>query len=367
MVAIVLTKPKSPLGKGPLPVDVVFHPSWWHRAAGIIFDEDFFYHPAKRVESERLMEQVLHERFGDCGLGGDHESDRPVIGAVHLAAGYIVSEMLGCEVSYAADAAPQVHCAQREELSIDPDEASSSPAWKRFENLADSLKKRFGYLSGDINWGGILNTAIDLRGQELFLDMTDRPGELKTCFSGIASVIEAFTRRIEAATGTSSISVNRNLVNLDAAVFLHSECSHTMISVADYEDYLLGYDIAWSGSHRPFGIHFCGKDPHRFADSFAKIPRLDFLDLGWGGDVAALRKSLPDTFFNIRLDPVQIGAWSTDEIARTIGTLVGESANPWLTGLCCINMDEKVPDEKVRAIFQAVFELRQRAWRDSAA
>ncbi|MEI6387324.1 MAG: hypothetical protein WCQ50_11855 [Spirochaetota bacterium] len=356
----------SPLCKGPLPVDIVFHPSWWHHNAGISFDEDFFYHPAKRVESERLMEEVLYDRFGDCGLGGDHGVDRPVIGAVHLAAGYIVSEMLGCEVAYAEDAAPQVRCAQRDNLSIDADAAASSPAWKRLDGLADSLKSRFGYLTGDINWGGVLNAAIDLRGQELFLDMTDRPGEVKSFFSGIAAFIETFTRRIEGATGTSSISVNRNLVNLDAPVFLHSECSHTMISVADYEEYLLGYDIAFSGSHRPFGIHFCGKDPHRFADSFAKIPRLDFLDLGWGGDVAALRKRLPDTFFNIRLDPVQIAAWSTHEIARTVSRLVGESGNPWLTGVCCTNMDEKVPDGNVRTIFQTVFELRERARVDPA-
>ncbi|MDA8410112.1 MAG: hypothetical protein M0001_06935, partial [Treponema sp.] len=72
-------------------------------------------------------------------------------------------------------------------------------------------------------------------------------------------------------------------------------------------------------------------------------------------------KALPKTFFNIRLDPVQIGGWSVEEIEATITRLVGESADPWLTGVCCINMDEKVPDEKVRAIFKTVAELRDRA------
>jgi hypothetical protein len=354
------------LGNGVLPVDVVFHPSWWHRSAGITFDEDFFYHPAKRVESERLMERTLYDRFGDFGLGADRDRDRPAIGAVHLAAGYLISEILGCEVSYAADSPPQVHGAHRENLAIDLEEAKRSKAWKRLDALADSLKARFGFLCGDVNWGGILNAGLDLRGEELFFDMADRPSEVKEYFSGIAGVIEAFTREISDSTGTTSISVNRNLVNIESPIFLHSECSHTMISVADYEEFLLGYDIAFSESHRPFGIHFCGKDPHRFADSFAKIPGLDFLDVGWGGDVAALRKKLPRTFLNIRLDPVQIGAWSPGEIAATVTRLVEESANPWLTGVCCINMDEKVPDENVRAIFKTVFELRERATRDGA-
>jgi hypothetical protein len=54
-----------------LPVEIVLHPSWWHAHAGITFDEDFFYHPSKRVESERRMEAVLYERFGAHGWGGD--------------------------------------------------------------------------------------------------------------------------------------------------------------------------------------------------------------------------------------------------------------------------------------------------------
>jgi len=52
-----------------LPVDVVFHPSWWNAHAGITFDEDFFCHPKKRVESERKMEAVLYDRFGRSACG----------------------------------------------------------------------------------------------------------------------------------------------------------------------------------------------------------------------------------------------------------------------------------------------------------
>ena len=110
-----------------LPVEIVLHPSWWHAHVGITFDADFFYHPAKRVESERRMEQVLYDRFGRYGLGADHERDLPVIGAVHNAAGFLVSEMLGCAVRYRADAAPEVIPAGRESLAIDPDALLSQP------------------------------------------------------------------------------------------------------------------------------------------------------------------------------------------------------------------------------------------------
>jgi hypothetical protein len=45
------------LENGPLPVDVVFHPSWWRRHAGLTFDKDFFYDPARRVEAECRMDK----------------------------------------------------------------------------------------------------------------------------------------------------------------------------------------------------------------------------------------------------------------------------------------------------------------------
>jgi hypothetical protein len=348
----------SPLHNDMLPVDIVLHPSWWHRHTGITFDEDFFYHPKRRVEAERAMEKALYDRWGAFGLGRDRDQDIPYIGAVHLAAGFMVSEMMGCRVEYQQDAAPQVIEADLDSPAIQPEKAFQSAIFKRFQALLETLKTRYGYVKGDINWGGILNTAIDLRGQQLFMDMFDKPQELQGFFGGIAAVIERFVSGVAHETGTSSIAVNRNVGNIPAPVYLHSECSHTMISVKDYETYLLSFDAAWSEQFRPFGIHYCGNDPHRYAESFAKLPRLDFLDVGWGGDVAQLRRHLPHTFLNLRLNPVGITEQSVEEIRHIITELVNASGNPWLTGVCCINMDHQVSDEQIAAIFQTVADLR---------
>jgi hypothetical protein len=132
-----------------------------------------------------------------------------------------------------------------------------------------------------------------------------------------------------------------------------------MISVEHYEQFLAPLDIAWGNTWRPFGIHYCGEDPHRYAESFAKLPHLDFLDVGWGGDVKILRRHLPDTFLNIRLSPVEIIDQSPSELENIITRLVHDSGNPYLTGVCCINMDDKVPDENITTIFETVAELRQ--------
>jgi len=342
-----------------LPADIVLAPAWYFHNAGITFDEDFFFNPDKRVEAERTMEQVLHEKWGRFGLGRDRDRDIPQVGAVHLAAGFLISEMLGCKVEYKVDAPPQVLPANRDSLELNPEDAFRSSAFKKFEDLTEKLSEKYGYLKGDVNWGGILNLALDLRGEAIFMDIFDRPDEVKAFFGGIETVIERFVDFIERRTGSSSISVNRNVRHICPAVYLHSECSHTMISHEDYEKFLLDADVRWSRRHRPFGVHYCGPDAHKKAGTFAKIPHLDFLDVGWGGDVKELREHLPKTFLNIRLSPVEIIDRSTDEIHLTIRRLVNDSDNPYLTGVCCINMDEKVRDEKITAIFETVEELRK--------
>ncbi len=343
-----------------LPVEVVFAPQWWHKHAGICFDRDFFFHPARRVEDEQKMERVLHEKWGGFGLGCGKDEVRPEVGAVHLAAGYLISEMLGCEVRYGEDHPPQVVPRGAQKLTVEPERAFDSQVSRDFQNLVECLKGRYGRVCGDVNWSGILNIALDLRGQDVFVDMYTHPEDVQEGFRQIAGVIERFVAGIESSTGTSSVSVNRNVRHLAQPVFLHSECSHTMISEAFYERFLMPLDAAWSQRHRPFGIHYCGPDPHRYAQAFARLPHLDFLDVGWGGDVALLRRFLPHAFLNLRLSPVEIVRQSTEEIRATIIRLVSESDNPYLTGVCCINMDDTVTDDKIRIIFETVADLRRR-------
>jgi len=337
-----------------LPVDVVFHPSWWNKHTGITFDEDFFYHPLRRVEDERRMEKELYDRFGEFGLGADKDKDLPQIGAVHLAAGYLLSEMLGCRIEYTDNSSPQVICAHREDFEIDEDAAFQTMAFKKLLKLIEALKSKYGYVCGDINWGGVLNLAIDLKGEAVLMDTIMQPEETKAYFQKIARVVERFFTFIQSQTGTNSISVNRVVRHIEKSVYLHSECTHTMISEDDYRQFLFPIDAEWSRKYRPYGIHYCGRDPHRHASAYGELPYLDFFDLGWGGDIAEIRKHLPHTLLNIRLDPTAINSYSHEELEKIILNGIAESGNPYLTGVCCINMDAETDDEKVRTIFRTV-------------
>lgn len=342
----------------PLPVDVVFHTSWWNKHTGITFDEDFFYDARRRVADEQLMEKTLYERFGEFGLGQHHADERPEIGAVHLAAGYLLSEMLGCRIEYGENTPPQVICAHREELTIDEEAPFRSPAFKRLQGLIEQLKAKYGYVTGDINWGGVLNLAMDLKGESVLMDMMLDPEGTKAYFAQIGRVVERFFSYIQSQTGSSSISVNRIARYMDDPLYIHSECSHTMISEQDHEDLLLPIDIEWSKKYQPYGIHYCGRDPHRHAAQFAQIPHLAFLDLGWGGDVKVLREALPEVFFSLRLNPVEINGYSSDELCEIISSRVEASGDRYKTGICCVNMDAEVSDERVKEIYRIAESLR---------
>jgi len=230
---------KKTVHKKKLPVDIVLAPEWWHKNTGITFDRDFFFHPQKRVESEQRMEKELYERWGKYGLGANKDIERPEVGAVHLAAGYMLSEMLGCEVKYTDNHPPAVVTANCESLKIDVEKAFRSKVYKDFANLTESLKAKYGYLTGDVNWGGVLNIAMDLRGDQIMLDLMMSPDEVKEYFNSIAGVISKFTDQVKSATGTTSVSVTRTVRHLPKPVFLHSECSHTMVSCEDYEQFLI--------------------------------------------------------------------------------------------------------------------------------
>ena len=304
------------------------------------------------------MEQALYDRWGQYGLGERHDVDLPQIGPVHLAAGYIIAAMFGCRIKFCEDTSPQVIPANLERLEVLREAPFASTTFRRYEALLSSLKGRFGYVIGDIGWAGILNTALDLRGQKFLMDVVDAPDEAARFVADVAAVIERFVRQMAQATGSTSISVNRTVRHIPQAVYVHSECSNVMISTKLYEQLFLPFDVEWSRRLRPYGVHHCGADPHRFAQSYAKIPGLDFLDVGWGGDVALLRRHLPRTFLNIRLNPVEIVKLSPEQIRGTVRRLVQQSDNPWLTGVCCINMDQQVTDEQVAAIFEEVKVLR---------
>ena len=248
-----------------LPVEIVYHPNWWYHETGMIFDRAYFFDPERRVRDEMLMKRAMWERFGQFGYGEEHPVPEPVIGPVHLAAGFMMSSLWGCTVRYNDNNSPVV---EPRSLSVEELDAMEIP--DPFENpdfrdlfeLIRTLKERFGYVSGDFGWGNLQNLGLDLMGQELFLAYYDNPGAVHRIYDKLnRSALEAVTM-VRDETGTTSISVNRSIANVEPSINLQSNCSVQMISNDLYEEFLLPHEIELSQKLQPYGIHHCGDNMH---------------------------------------------------------------------------------------------------------
>ncbi|MFW9597071.1 MAG: hypothetical protein ACMV0Y_03885 [Paludibacter sp.] len=56
---------------------------------------------------------------------------------------------------------------------------------------------------------------------------------------------------------------------------------------------------------------------------------------------------------------MELAKQTKEEVRETITSLVNDSGNPYLTGVCCINIDDSVTDDKIDTIFETVYELRK--------
>ena len=338
-----------------LPVEIVFHPNWWHNEVGIDFNRDYYFKFERRVNDEMRMRRVLWERFGKFGYGEENPEPEPVIGAVHLAAGFMLSSLWGCEIEYPKDSSPLViplSMTVDELLAMDVPDPAQNSEFQDFFALIKALKDRFGYVKGDINWNGVQNLALDLMGEQVYLSYFDSPDAMHSIFDKITrSLIEILTM-IRAETGTTSISVNRSIENIEPAINLHSNCSVQMISNETYEEFLLPYDIKLSEHLQPYGIHHCGNNMHNVAEGYSKVKDACFFDVGWGADIAYCRGKIPDAFFNLRLSPVKIKDCTPDEVETDLVSLLENAGDLSKVGICCVNMDYGTPDENAARIFE---------------
>lgn len=335
-----------------LPAELVFAPDWWHRHYGVCFDKDFFFHPARRVEEERRMRNALRERFPEL-YSHFVDEDRPVAGSVLLATGSLLAEVVGCRAIYREDSAPEVFplsVSDSEMEAYQPVDLASNPTMARMRALLDALEARFGYVEGDFNVGGVLNLALSVRGQGLYLDFYDRPETARRFLGCVTQTLAGFFSEVRSRTGTTSVSINRSIIHVNPAITIGGNCSVQMISPETYEKHLLEFDVRLARSFQPFGIHHCGDNMHLVAGAYAQIPGACWFDVGWGSDVAECRRRLPDAFLNIRFNPVVLAQCTPADVHRHLASIVAHAAPYDRVGVCCINMDASVPDENVRAL-----------------
>lgn len=346
-----------------LPLELVFNPNWWHHTAGISFDEPFYLDVETRIRNDVTMRRVLYERYGDLGMGQADPQPRPVVGSLHVAGGFVIPALLGAQIVFTADAAPQPKPVGLSPSQIDIlEKPDFRETWPMNRLIADTelLEARFGVgsLVGDVNTDGLLNAAYHLYGSDLFLDFYQAPGRVRRLLDIVGELIVDVALYVRRRTGSCSISVNRMAEHVDPRLFVHGNCSVQMISPDSYRKLHLPVEQLMARRIQPFGIHHCGDNMHRIAPLYAELPACYF-EVGWGSDVAVARQALPDAFLNLRLNPVRMLQCTPQEIAEDTEKLLLAAGPLHQIALCCINMDYGTPDDTISAMFEVIQRYRR--------
>lgn len=337
--------------------DITFHPSWWHAHAGIDFTRDFFDNPQYRMECDIKMRRALYDHFGDFGLGEKAPMKRPLLGTDLLAAGYLYSELMGCQVKYQADNSPQVICRELDEDDIGEicaPQLETSEVWQRTQKQIDYFLDQFGYVESYINLQGIQNISMDLMGQEAMTVFYTAPEEAVHLLQEITNLSISVGKHLKMLTDDISGGVTAIVRKVSPDVYLTSNCSVEMISNEMYEKFLLPCDRRMAEAFGSFGVHHCGGTMEHVVEGYQKIPNLEFAEVGAFSDLALVRSRLPGVFLNARYSPARLLEATEEEMIREVQALAAAGQeNGGLLSVSCVGIDQNATDNKIRSFLKA--------------
>ncbi len=298
-----------------LRVSLGFTPRWYHDRLGIDFSEKWHTDPDYRYETLVEMKEYLHGSFPAIPYFQPQYVDKVETTCATISGVFgilIISMIYGCEPVYAKDAWPDAHpIFSLDEISDLPPvvDIERNEIFRQLSSQMDQIERRWGPIHGYLNYQGILNIAVKLRSSDLFLDMVDEPETVNTFFSNIANTIRTTSKYVQNRQCKSGFKIN--LLSM-------SNCTMSMISPWQYENFLLPLDRSLSIEYEHFGIHTCNWVADPYLDSLRSIEKMDYLDTGINSDLKRIKKMFPDTRRAILLTPGEIASKSSSELADDI-------------------------------------------------
>jgi hypothetical protein len=342
--------------ESPFRVSLGFTPKWYRDRLGIDFSEKWHQDPVYRYETIVLMKQYLTRMFpsvenfrprNEDGIDYDCATLSGVYGSL------IISAVYDQEIHYYKDNWPSTDTSRhysKEALSafprFDPDK---NPAFRALSAQMDIIASKWGKISGYmIYYQGVLNNAMRLRGQEIFLDMEDDPDFVKRLLRHIYETSLAVTKLVQQRQRESGFPIDQ---------FSCSNCVVNMISPEMYEEFVLPFDIKYASEFARFGIHTCNWNASPYLESMRKIKKMGYLDMGMDTDMRRAKELFPDAHRAVLYSPVKIENLNLEEIITDFEKIRSE------LGPCDIilaDVETTVPNEKMQAVVAAADAIAER-------
>jgi hypothetical protein len=293
-------------------VSLGFEPAWFHRRCDVDFSERWHTDPFYRYETLKTMKAELVRAFPNVPYWNlKNEDDLATISACYGA--YVLPQVFGMRLLYAKDRWPDLDPASRPSVDqierFEVDKLLAGPFAEELFNQMDIIQSRWGKIHGYLNWQGILNNAFHLRGQDLFMDMIERPDWVHAFFFKICEVMIRFATMVEEGQRKSGFYINQ---------FSVSNCVVNMISPKMYREFVFPNDKRIALNFERFGVHTCNWNITPYLDGFKDLPNLGYLDMGMESDFTKVKAAFPETRRAVMYWPTKLQDASLDELRQDL-------------------------------------------------
>ncbi len=334
-----------------LRVSLGFVPRWYHKRLGIDFSQQWHTDPVYRYETLVRMKIHLHQSFPTVPYFKPCYIDKGIEPACATISGVygikLIPMVYGMETQYFADNWPDNLADQflaKEHLAkLEPFDVSKTPVIVQMLEQMDTIEKTYGQIHGYLNYQGILNIAVKLRGTDIFMDMYDDPDFAHHLFNHIADTILQVSKLVQARQRESGFAVN--LLSM-------SNCVMNMVSADTYREFVLPCDLRLSKEFERFGVHTCNWNITPYIDVLRDIDKMGYIDMGMVSDMKRVREVFPDARRAVLYPPVELEQKSMDEIKADIQKIYDELAP---CDIVMADITDTTPDERVNE-FLAVAE-----------
>ncbi len=270
-------------------ISISFAPAWWYHHYGMSFGRDFWQDPIARTERERDQRRLLFERFGSFGLGERDPQPRPVAGEAY---GHrFMSALWGCDIEFIPTEYPAAiilpDAFQRMPTLKMPD-LTVSPVVQHLKDEVGLLRDRYGRCEVAINFGGPLNNAVSVLGEESLATCKSNPTLASQVLQKMGeAVLLVYDQLVCPLNGISPAASREQAFGI-------GNCPVGMIAPATYRAVVLPADLWLRRQFRgAFDLHHCG-----IFDAYTEVYQDLYpttLDLGPGSKLSVARKAYPQT------------------------------------------------------------------------
>ena len=334
--------------ESPFRVSLGFEPAWYSERCAVSFTEKWHKDPVYRYGTLLAMKEELIRAFPSVPYWDSADStDLATISGVYGA--YPIAHAFGVPLTYSTDRWPSLDVHYRLSVSdveaLDPKKVLQSPVVEDLFRQMDVIERTWAKIHGHLNWQGVLNNAFNLRGEDVFLDMYDKPDLVRHFLGVITDVMIELAKRVQQRQRSSGFPADQLSV---------SNCVMNMISPNQYAEFVRPHDKRIAESFERFGVHTCNWDVTPYIDVLSELPKLGYLDMGMMSDMARVRRTFPDTYRAVLYSPVKLQEATLAEIRRDMEKIFTELGP---CDLVMADIQASTSDDRVRSLLRMCDEI----------